>query len=313
MRPVIAPTGGDGCLRTVRDATRSATGYGFIAMGVLVVWLVWVSGGQSSPADLWAGFTQFELGTIGASGYIPAAKAAIEREREQLLRERDAFRRFATEIESIPVSTRGHEELPPVGVGQTAATRGKPGNVRAAYRRTIMGLDHFDHVYGEELYENMSNELSDDVATAVVHGDQFSLQVKQTMMQQAMQASARRERLLETIDSERDSLEYARDQLRELSDVLDDDPEVAELSLTELFAYEECLDRSLRRCEQLLRTRQRDIHAESQFSSELGVLFLQTYLYEDLETNFPVLADGLQQYSRLESRQRAVHDEITYR
>lgn len=282
-------------------------------MGLLVAWLVWVSWGQSSPADLRVGLTQFELGTIAASGNVPAAKVAVEREREQLIQERDAFRQFATEIESIPVLTHGREELPPIGVKQTSASKGQLGSARAAYRQTIMELDHFDHVYDEGLYENMSSELSDDIATAVVHGDQFSLPVKRTMMYQSMQASARRENLLETIDAERDSLEYAQDQLRELSDVLDDDPVVTELTLTELFTYEERVDRYLRRCEQLLRTRQRDIHAENRVLSELSVPFVQTYLYEDLETNFPVLADGLRQYSRLESRQRAVHDEITYR
>lgn len=282
-------------------------------MGLLAAWLIWVSWGQSSPAGLRAVLSQFDLGTIVASGNVPAAKVAVEREREQLIQERDAFRQFVTEIESIPVSTHGREELPPVGVKQANATKDELGSARAAYRRIIMELDHFDHVYDEGLYENMSSELSDDVATAVVHGDQFSLPVKRTTVYQSMQASARRESLLETIDAERDSLEYAQDQLRELSNVLDDDPAVTELTLSELFTYEEHVDRYLRRCEQLLRTRQRDIHAESRVPSELGVLFVQTYLYEDLETNFPVLADGLRQYSRLESRQRAVHDEITYR
>lgn len=282
-------------------------------MGLLVVWLVWVLDGQSSTASLKTGLTQLELGTIVASSYISAAKGAVEREREQLIQERDAFHQFATEIESIPVSTAGREGLPPVGVGQANVAKGELGRVRAAYRRTVMELDHFDRVYDEQLSENMSSELSDDVATAVIHGNQFSLPVKQAAMQQATKASIRRENLLETINAERESLEYARDQLSEITAVLEDEPAMSEFTLTELFEYERRIKQCQRQCKRLLRTRQHDIHSEGRIPSKFDKLFVQTYLYDDLDTVFPVLNAGSRRYSRLEARQRTVHDEITYR
>lgn len=313
MYTAIVPRDRDSRPRTAHNATRTAIGFGLIAMSLFAVWLVWMVDGQSPPSSPNFGLGHLKLGTIVAGSHIPAARVAVEREREQLIRERDAFHRFVAEIESIPVSTGGHRRFPPVGITRANVTEEELSSVRAAYRRRVMELDHFDRVYGERLYENMATELSEDVAAAVVHGDQFSPPVKQVVLQQATRAGIRREQLVETVTAERESLEYARDRLQEITGVLEDEPTVADLTLTELFEYERRVDQWKEKCARLLRTRQRYIHSERRFPSKLDVSFVQRYFYNGLETDFPVLATGLRLYSRLEARQRAVHDEITYR
>ncbi|WP_436348521.1 DUF7260 family protein [Natronorubrum sp. FCH18a] len=313
MTTATAPPDGVARPRTARSATRSPIGFGFVTMGLLVVWLVWVSDGHSPSPGLTADLTRFELGTLVAGSSVPAARTAVEREREQLTRERDAFHRFTTEVESIPVSTDGGVGFPLVGVRRANAVAGELGSVRAAYRDSVMELDHFDQFYDEQLYDNMSSELSEDVATAVVHGDQFSLPVKRAAIQRATEAGLRRERLLQTIDAERDSLDRAQRHLREIESALDAEPPLTDFTLTELFDYERRLTQLKDRCERLLCTRQRHIHSEATFRPHLDLLFVQTYLYADLETDFPVLDACIRRYSRLETRQQAVHHEITYR
>ncbi|WP_255291574.1 hypothetical protein [Natrinema sp. CBA1119] len=282
-------------------------------MTLFAVCFVLLVDGQSPIASLNSGLPHLELGTLIASGHIPAAKAAVEREREQLTQERDAFHRFVADVESIPVSAGGRQSHTPVGITRANVTEDELHSVRAAYRRRVMDLNHFDQIYGEQLYENIATELSEDVAAAVVHGDQFSPPVKQVVLQQATRAGIRRERLVEAVTTERESLEYAQDQLQEITGALEDEPTVADFTLTELFEYERRVDQWKGKCARLLRTRQRDIHSEDRFPSKFDISFVQRYLYNDLETDFPVLTTGLQLYSRLEVRQRAVHDEITYR
>ena len=299
--------------RTVHNEPTQTIEFGVVTMGLLVVWLVWVSDGHSPMPGLGADFSPVELGTLVASSSIPAARTAVDREREQLIQERDGFHQFATEVDSIPVSADGGEGLPLVGVRQANAVVGELDSVRAAYRECIMELEHFDQLYGEQLYDNMASELSEDVAMAVVHGDRFSLPVKRATIQRATEASLRRERLLQTVDAERDSLDRAERELRALASDLDAEPALPEFTLTELFEHERRLSQWKVRCERSLRRRQQHIHAESTFRSNLDMLLVQPYLYAELETHFPVLDACLRLHSRLETRQQAVHRAITYR
>ncbi|WP_440767024.1 DUF7260 family protein [Natronorubrum sp. DTA7] len=310
-----ATTSPDGAARprTVHDEPKQTIEIGVVTMGLFVVWLVWVSDGHSPTPGLGTDVPSIALGALVASGSIPAARTAVDREGEQLMQERDAFHQFAIEIDSIPVSADASGGLPLVGVGHANAVVGELDSVRAAYRERIMELEHYDQLYGEGLYDNMASELSDDVATAVVHGDQFSLPVKRAAIQRATEASLRRERLLQTIDSERDSLDCAERNLREIASDLEAEPPLPEVTLTDLFDHEQRLSRRKDRCERLLRSRQHHIHTESTFRSNLDPLFVQSYLYAELETDFPVLDACVRLYSRLETRQQAVRRAITYR
>ncbi|SDK53798.1 DUF7260 family protein [Natronorubrum texcoconense] len=313
MTHATTPLDGAARSRTVHDEPKQTIEFGVVTVGLFVVWLVWVSDGHSPTSGLGTDVPSIALGALVASSSIPAARIAVDREREQLMQERDAFHQFATEVDSIPVSADVGGGLPLVGVEHANTVVGELDSVRAAYRECIMGLEHFDQLYGEALYDNMASELSADVATAVVCGDQFSLPVKRAAIQRATEASLRRERLLQTIDSERDSLDCAERQLRAIASDLEAEPSLSEATLTELFDHERRLSRWKDRCERLLRSRQQHIHAESMFRSNLDLLFVQSYLYAELETDFPVLDACVRLHSRLEARQQAIHRAITYR
>lgn len=248
--------------------------------------------------------------SVAVSGSLPAAITAIEREREQLQRERDAFERFAAAVESISVRSRGATGVSPVLVDTGGASGSELSEVRTAYRDTVMGVDHFDREYGEGLYENMAMELTENVATAVVNGQQFSKPLKRTVIRQSQMARSRRDSLLETVSDERDSVEHARERIREIESTVRDEPDPSDCSLTELFDAERRFRWHLARYEQLLQRRQRDIHSSERLQSVPDRPFLQAYLYESLGVDFPILATVIERYERLRNRQRAVRRKI---
>lgn len=247
-----------------------------------------------------------------SGGYIPAAIRAVERERAQLERERDAFDRFATAVESISASA-GSGGRSSVILSETTTDNRELRDIRMAYRSTVMEVDHFERVFGEGLYENMRQELSEHVASAVIEGDQFSPLLKEAVIRQSRQALRRRESLLETIDAERDSLESARDGIRELEPSTETDADPSTLTLARLFDSDRRLDRCATEYERLLRDRQRHIRSVSQVRTKAENVLLQPYLYDTLEVDFPVLATVLERYDRLRERRRTVHHEIIYR
>ncbi|WP_239641900.1 DUF7260 family protein [Haloterrigena salina] len=258
--------------------------------------------------------------SLAIGSYFPAATRAVEREREQLQRECEAFDRFASAVKSITVQTDSRDGVSTVLVGNATATGSNLQDVRDAYRSTVMDVDHYESEYGEELYENMTLELTENVASAVADGYQFTQPLKQAVIQQSRLAKSRRESLLDAIDAERDALERNRDQLREIDETVaddsigpEDDSPLSAYSLTELFEYERRLQRCLSRYEQLHRDRQHEIHSNDAYRSKTGYPFLQLYLYESLEDDFPLLAAVTERCERLRARQETVRRAITYR
>lgn len=298
-------------LPTVGIVVRGMAVLGLAAVMVLAV----TNDGGTAAGRLSGGYqgTGFVASTVGIGGYLPAAIEAVEREREQLRREREAFDRFEAEVKSITVRTDGTNGISPVQVGHATTTRSKVREVENAYRTTVMAVDHFDREYGEELRENMALELSEHVASAVTNGNQFSQPLKQATIQQSRFARSRRESLLQTVTDERDALERSRNRIREIEAPLETDPAPSTRTLTDLFDYERRLRRCLTRYERLLRERQREIHAGDQFRLDTDRPFLQPYLYDSLEVDFPVLATVADRCERLRDRRRAIHREITYR
>ncbi|WP_309138822.1 DUF7260 family protein [Haloterrigena gelatinilytica] len=274
--------------------------------------------------------TALVAGSLAFGGYVPAATKAVEREREQLQRECEAFDRFASAVKSITVQTDSRDGVSTVLVGNATATGSNLQDVRDAYRSTVMDVDHYESEYGEELHENMTLELTENVASAVADGYQFTQPLKQAVIQQSRLATSRRESLLDAVDTERDALERGRDRLREIDETVADDsvgPEddstesvesesdspLSAYSLTELFEYERRLQRCLSRYERLHRDRQHEIHSNDAYRSKTGYPFLQLYLYESLEADFPLLAAVTERCERLRARRETVRRAITYR
>lgn len=289
--------------------------FGLIAIITVLGGTVMEITGRQLPMS--PGETELRWAAVLATGYLRDAKSAIQAERDSLLTERDAFRQFVREVESMPVSDgiRGDATVVTTVAG-TSGTR-QLRRVREQFRETVMNVPHFEDEYDEDLRECLVAEFDDRTATALLDGGQFSRPLKERIRYQATTAQHRREQLLEALSTELESIETSQETLQtvgdELENAVDADTELFKKSFRKLSERYRSLRRTEARYEQLLADRQRDIHRVNGSYSRSEAPFLQEYLYEDLDVRFPVLAAVSEQILEIRVRRRSVLDEITRR
>lgn len=243
---------------------------------------------------------------------LKAADDALESERERTTSERDAFRSFVERVEATPTAT------PRLTDGGQVTAAGHAGTdlsvVVDAYRDAFLDLDHYDTEYDDSLGEHMAAELGDDVALAVGNSAVLTPQLKATLCARARDASQHRERLLDAIDAEADSLGSHRDVLVDVDATLDEavpghaaaaldavDPERdgpppdptgpdSARSRADVIADWQRVEAAQRRLETVLAERQRDIHAQRDIiDGDEGPATLYEYVYGGLPSTYPVL------------------------
>jgi hypothetical protein len=97
---------------------------------------------------------------------IETARDRVSQDRREVRAELCALERFADRVEALDAGTAGTAS--PGGV--TVLSRATPdamADVREAYRSTVMDVDHYDEVYGEELRTNVAAELTPEIANAM--------------------------------------------------------------------------------------------------------------------------------------------------
>jgi len=240
--------------------------------------------------------------------------ATVERERESVRAERDAFEEFATTVKSLPAGSPQSVEAPP-GLTASAGKADPLGTVRDCYRETVMAVPDYDEEYGESLREHMTAEFGEVIATAVVGGGELTPRLRQGLVDGARAIARRRGTLRDVLDTEYEAVRDARGELREIDATLErvaaTDP--ADRSFAELVDEGRDLRRDERRCEGLLERRQREIHRETRRFRRSDDLLLQEYLNADLEVTFPVLDATLERLSRLRDHRRSVVRSLTRR
>ena len=193
-------------------------------------------------------------------------------EQTELSAEQTAFENFIRrirQIEPVPltVKQRGNaEEM------QRQAT-----TARAAYRETMLAVDHYEREYGEPLLTNAAAELGADAAV-VLDSDSnvlFTPPVKQLLVTSATQCFEDRKSVRGNIDAELESLESARQELYAV---------VKNLDGTSVPPWHhEQFDATL---EDILQRRQQHLHTRSGCSDSHN---LCAYLYEAQPWRYPVL------------------------
>lgn len=247
-------------------------------------------------------------------GCIRQAVSIVEDECDRIETERAAFQQFADEVADLNIRSQQTVD-PSRTVIETKNSGEQLKSVRRRYQNTIMGVSHYDEDYGERIRENMATELSPELATAVLDGDQFSLHVQQLLIHQSQGGVKSREGLLETLHQEKESLIHSRTTLRETESIWErtKSSELDLQSFSELIDHERELRQTTVSCEQLLEARQREIHRMNRNYSRSNQSLLQQYLYENLDTNFPVLNETLDRIQQLMERQRTVTSAISRR
>lgn len=222
---------------------------------------------------------------------IDAARRAIDREREILLTEKRAFDRFNRQLQSLEAAgtaTTGSN-------GATMHVSGKVpkglSKVRTLYAETIMSVPHYQRDYDESLFEHVAGEFSTELAAALESHSVLTPQLKQPLLDMSGQSVTLRQGLVETIEREREAVDWAGRELRVIQDDLDSIL-TQPLDSLEFNAIRLSRGRLLelqRTCDEIAAERQEQIRRRRELSiGDLGLF--EAYLYGDCEHTYPVLA-----------------------
>ncbi|SEH38778.1 hypothetical protein SAMN05192561_101419 [Halopenitus malekzadehii] len=162
------------------------------------------------------------IAVFAAFAYIADARTHTREERRRVVDERDAFEEFTdrlghitpreSEVTAEPAGRSGARLARfPTDAGGTADDELE--RAREAYRETVMAVPHYTEEYDDSYLESVTEELGDDVATAIWTEDRLSPALRTTLLNRAQGAREARERLLSAVDSELSELDSAEARL----------------------------------------------------------------------------------------------------
>jgi len=240
---------------------------------------------------------------------------ALRTERRCVVDEREAFHAFRGRVASVPsepIRTDGGAGPAagegPIGVsGRTRAVRtsgpagasasGPPAGsglvaVRDAYQETVMSVPHYDIEYDDTYERSVAEEFGPELAYALTRGSRFHAECKRSLLAATETAIEERERFVETIQSETESVDRAASRLAPIRS------EVASTARTEfsedgfgtLDAYRARTEALIDDCDRIAARRQRELASHERDLASDCDLDIPTYLYHDLDATYPVLA-----------------------
>jgi hypothetical protein len=239
---------------------------------------------------------------------IRAARAALRVERRRVVDEREAFRAFRGRVASIPDgSASGANESGPGGrigaagsvggavrdaVGSASRTGSRLVAVRDAYQATVMSVPHYEAEYDDTYERSVAAEFGPELADALTRTAGYHAECERALFDAVDDAIEKRERLLERLRAEGESLDRAGSRLaavRREIDALE-----AAVPDGDFGALDACRARTgilVEDCDRIAARRQRELaEHERELRLDDDAVDLPTYLYRDVSATYPVLA-----------------------
>jgi hypothetical protein len=219
---------------------------------------------------------------------IEDALAHLDEEVTQLRAEQQAFEQFAERVATLtvaPSQPTTQSAVTSVTDGPAAATT---RDVCTAYQDMVMALAHYDDVYGDSLADSLANEFGPNIATALTDEMTVTTLLQRHVCTAATQAAGERAAVLETLAAEQSALETAQDTLATL--VQQAATQTGEPATPDEAALPTpSLDTLETRCDELATDRQHQLQTRS-LSPHRDGHDIATYLYQDTDWTYPVLA-----------------------
>jgi len=249
----------------------------------------------------------------GSPDLLDDAREALRTEHRRVGDECGAFRAFRGRVASVPsepIRTDGGAgpiagSGGSIGVARGASAVGTAGSssagppagsglvaVRDAYQETVMSVPHYEIEYDDTYQRSVAEECGPELAYALTRGSRFHAECKRSLIDRVETAIEERERFVETIRSETESVERAASRLAPIQS------EVASTARTDftedgfgtLDAYRARAEALIGDCDRIATRRQRELACYERDLAIDGDLDVPTYLYQDLDATYPVLA-----------------------
>lgn len=243
---------------------------------------------------------------------IDDARAAVRVERRRTVDEREAFRAFRGRVESISTETASPSGSPatagvadvttPASGSGTAIDAGvggpatPPGSglvaVRDAYAETVMSVPHYEEEYDDTYERSVAAEFGPELAYALTRSSGYYPEYEPALFDAIDAAIEERDRLVERLRVEAESLDRAGSRLAAIRREIDSlDAAVPEGGFGALDACRARAGVLVEDCDRIAARRQR-VLAEHGRELRLGdgVVDLPTYLYQSTPATYPVLA-----------------------
>ena len=258
------------------------------------------------------------VSTICINRYITEAAEELEKEREFTEVERDAFKDFIDEVQSLNIQS------PDASGGQSNSMVVLTNHsdvdtletVQNCYRETAMSVPRYDEVYNESFAEHFAAEFGDEIAVTVLDGGPLTPTIQSLLITQASQAVAEREQFLEDVEMEFQSINNAKIQLTDIKNRLSEINlnRIYHYSFDDLIEHHYEVKRAAQKCQDILQERQNDIFIYKKKShDDIKIDIFQEYLYGELPTQYPVISSTLNQLKAVRYYGKSIRTSITRR
>lgn len=222
---------------------------------------------------------------------LESAEAVVVEEQTQTADELDALEAFATRLREMDLTTSKTTLVPAIQATNRQSVD-RLQTVREAYESTFMAVPHYDEEFDESYARNLTEEFGPDVASLLVHGTGFRDQHRQTVLAAVSTSREGRERLLDILDDEHDSITTAREVLVPLATELAAiEAEMPSNAPKTLDAQQVRLDVLEDKCDDLLEDRQAVLVSQRHaLGLPIDEVDIPRYLYRTLDTDHPVVS-----------------------
>lgn len=207
--------------------------------------------------------------------HVSRALSRVERETELLRAEVSAFQAFQTAVDELSSRTTSGSNRVPMGATRPHATT---GDVRDAYRETVVETDYYHEEYSDDVAESLASEFG-ALGTVLCEDQPLTASLKRQTLRAVEETIEGRASLCSVVRDERDDLEQYDADLREIGNAF--------LRRTTVDVEEHA-----RRLDEIAARRQHRVRAKwvtggERFEADTVV----GYLYRTLNVDYPVLAD----------------------
>lgn len=218
-------------------------------------------------------------------------RTRLQSERRAVTEEVEAFDAFLDRVESLPPE----HPTPTARIHGIDHCSGAPGlrTVREAYEGTVMTVAHYDEEYDDTYRESVVAEFGPEIGAALTDGRCFQAHLKRATVAKARNCRDDRERLLETLEIESESVTSVGDELRSIGAELREfgSGSPSERNYGALEAEWRRLDVLATELDRLATARQRAIiRQRREFTIPASAPDVPTYLYSEFDDDYPLLA-----------------------